>query len=47
MPGPGGAAAQAVAGAALCVASLLNAPPGFLEFLLCVPWRKLTQLYPK
>eukprot|EP00198_Chlamydomonas_reinhardtii_P006390 XP_001695726.1 predicted protein [Chlamydomonas reinhardtii] len=25
----------------------MNAPPGFLEFLLCVPWRKLSQLYPK
>lgn len=38
--------AQAVASAALCVSALLNAPPGFLEFLLCVPWHKLSQLYP-
>lgn len=24
----------------------MNAPPGFLEFLLCIPWRQLPQLYP-
>ncbi|KAL6760662.1 hypothetical protein V8C86DRAFT_1058572 [Haematococcus lacustris] len=35
---------RAVAAAALSVAALMNAPPGFLEFLLCVPWRKLSQL---
>lgn len=40
-------ALQAVASAALAVSALMNAPPGFLEFLLCVPWRKLSQLYPK
>lgn len=34
------------AAAALCVSCLLNAPPGFLEFLLCVPWQKLSQLHP-
>jgi hypothetical protein len=45
--GIAGCCLQAVAGAALCVAALMNAPPGFLEFLLCVPWRKLSQLYPK
>ncbi|KXZ46814.1 hypothetical protein GPECTOR_40g548 [Gonium pectorale] len=38
---------RAVASAALAVSALMNAPPGFLEFLLCVPWRKLSQLYPK
>ena len=38
---------QAVAAAALCASALMNAPPGFLEFLLCVPWRKLPLLYPK
>lgn len=37
---------QAVAGAALAVSSLMNAPPGFLEFLLCIPWRQLPLLYP-
>ncbi|GAX80648.1 hypothetical protein CEUSTIGMA_g8083.t1 [Chlamydomonas eustigma] len=36
---------RAVAGAALCASALLNAPPGFLEFLLCVPWYKLSQLH--
>lgn len=40
-------ATQAVAGAALCVASLMNAPPGFLEFLCCVPWNNLAELYPR
>lgn len=39
--------AKAVASAAMCVACLLNTPPGFLEFLLCVPWRKLSELFPK
>lgn len=34
-----------VAAAALCISSLMNAPPGFLEFLLCIPWKKLSQLY--
>ncbi|GLI59507.1 hypothetical protein VaNZ11_001399 [Volvox africanus] len=38
---------RAVASAALAVSALMNAPAGFLEFLLCVPWRKLSQLYPK
>ncbi len=38
---------QAVAAAALAVSALSNAPPGFLEFLLCIPWRKLPQLYPR
>lgn len=37
---------QAVAGAALAVAALMNAPPGFLEFLLCVPWAALGTMYP-
>lgn len=37
---------QAVAGAALAASALMNAPPGFLEFLLCIPWRQLPQLYP-
>lgn len=37
---------QAVAAAALAVSALMNAPPGFLEFLLCIPWRQLPQLYP-
>lgn len=37
---------QAVAAAALAVSSLMNAPPGFLEFLLCIPWRQLPLLYP-
>jgi hypothetical protein len=37
---------QAVAGAALAVSSLMNAPPGFLEFLLCIPWRQLPLRYP-
>ncbi|WIA08813.1 hypothetical protein OEZ85_008235 [Tetradesmus obliquus] len=37
---------RAVAGAALAVSSLMNAPPGFLEFLLCIPWRQLPLLYP-
>lgn len=23
----------------------MNAPPGFLEFLLCIPWCKLSELY--
>ena len=36
---------QAVACAALAVATLLNAPPGFLEFLLCMPWNDLPDLY--
>lgn len=38
---------QAVACATMCVGSLMNAPPGFLEFLLCVPWANLHQLYPR
>eukprot|EP00878_Enallax_costatus_P014166 GHUV01014815.1.p1 GENE.GHUV01014815.1~~GHUV01014815.1.p1 ORF type:complete len:1261 (+),score=458.53 GHUV01014815.1:316-4098(+) len=37
---------RAVAAAALAVSALMNAPPGFLEFLLCIPWRQLPQLYP-
>lgn len=37
--------ARSVAGAALAVATLMNAPPGFLEFLLCVPWAELGPLY--
>jgi hypothetical protein len=37
---------QAAAGAALAASALMNAPPGFLEFLLCIPWRRLPQLYP-
>ena len=36
---------RAVACAALAVATLMNAPPGFLEFLLCVPWTDLGALY--
>lgn len=38
-------AARSVAAAALAVATLMNAPPGFLEFLLCVPWADLGPLY--
>ncbi|DBB08446.1 TPA: hypothetical protein ACH3X3_008597 [Trebouxia sp. C0006] len=38
---------QHIAGVALVVACLLNAPPSFLEFLLCVPWRHLGELYPR
>ncbi|PSC75029.1 hypothetical protein C2E20_1867 [Micractinium conductrix] len=38
-------AARSVAAAALTVATLMNAPPGFLEFLLCVPWASLGSLY--
>ncbi len=34
-----------MAAAALAVATLMNAPPGFLEFLLCVPWADLGPLY--
>lgn len=37
---------RAVAGAALAVSALLNSPPGFLEFLLCIPWARLPELYP-
>ncbi|GMH42583.1 hypothetical protein BSKO_10502 [Bryopsis sp. KO-2023] len=33
-----------VAGAALCIAALMNAPPWFLDFLIRVPWRKLKEL---
>jgi hypothetical protein len=36
-----------VASAALSVACLLNAPPGFLEFLLCVPWEQAPALCKK
>lgn len=36
---------QAVAGAALSAAALLNLPPWFLEFLLCLPWARLGELY--
>ena len=39
------AGARRVAAAALAVATLMNAPPGFLEFLLCMPWRELGPLY--
>ena len=39
--------AQQVAGAVLVIACLLNAPPSFLEFLLCIPWRHLGDLYPR
>ena len=35
---------QAVAGAALCAACLLNMPASFVELLLCVPWHKLSSL---
>lgn len=38
-------ASRSVAAAALAVATLMNAPPGFLEFLLCVPWPDLGPLY--
>lgn len=38
---------QQIAGLVLVVACLLNAPPSFLEFLLCVPWRHLGELYPR
>ncbi|KAA6429320.1 MAG: hypothetical protein FRX49_00715, partial [Trebouxia sp. A1-2] len=38
---------QHIAGVALVVACLLNAPPSFLEFLLCVPWQHLGELYPR
>ena len=38
-------AASAVAGAALAVATLSNAPPGFLDFLLCLPWAELGPLF--
>jgi len=37
--------AQAVAGAALAAAALLNLPPWLLEFLLCLPWARLADLY--
>jgi hypothetical protein len=37
--------ATAVAAAALSIATLLNAPPGFIEFLLCLPWYQFTSLY--
>lgn len=37
--------ARRVAVAALAVATLMNAPPGFLEFLLCMPWDALGPLY--
>jgi hypothetical protein len=30
-----------VASAAICVSCLLNAPPGFIEFLLCSPWSQM------
>lgn len=40
-------APQAVAAAALVLAALLNAPPGFLEFIICIPWRSLGELYPR
>jgi hypothetical protein len=43
--GPTPEAARRVAVAALAVATLLNAPPGFLDFLLCVPWAELGPLY--
>jgi len=33
------------AAAALAIATLFNAPPGFLEFLLCLPWDQFTDLY--
>jgi hypothetical protein len=32
---------RAVASAVISLAALLNAPPGFLEFLLCMPWARL------
>lgn len=35
---------QQVAGAVLVAACLLNVPPSFLEFLLCLPWRQLEDL---
>ncbi len=38
---------RAVAVATLALSSLLNAPPGFLEFLLCIPWHELATLYPR
>lgn len=38
---------QQVAGAVLIVACLLNTTPSFLEFLLCIPWRQLGELYPR
>lgn len=34
-----------VASACLCVSCLLNAPPGFIEFLLCTPWHQMDLLY--
>lgn len=34
-----------MASACLAVATLLNAPPGFLEFLLCMPWAQLPEVY--
>lgn len=40
-------ALQAVASTALALAALLNAPPGFLEFIICIPWRRLAELYPR
>ena len=36
---------RAVAGAVLCVSALMNTPPGFLEFVLCIPWNELPRLY--
>jgi hypothetical protein len=37
--------ATAVAAAALAIATLFNAPPSFLEFLLCLPWSQFTNIY--
>ena len=37
--------ASSVACASLIVATLLNAPRSVLEFLLCVPWHELSQIY--
>jgi hypothetical protein len=36
---------QQVAAASLCATCLLNAPPGFIEFLLCAPWSDMELLH--
>ena len=38
---------QAVAGATLCIAILMNAPTGFLDFLLRIPWEDLGSFLPR
>ena len=38
---------QAVAGAAMSIAILMNAPTGFLDFLLRMPWQHLGTVLPQ